>query len=102
MPDNGPVEPTVQYYDLATHDEACIFVLSETDGETPEDEDMFVTPLRRRPGSVVLLEDIDKGHARVLDRLLRVFDEGEIAGKKIQKLLYIVLVPLVSTYFLPI
>ncbi|MBH25789.1 MAG: hypothetical protein CMH57_15390 [Myxococcales bacterium] len=47
-----------------------------------EDEDMFVTPLRRRPGSVVLLEDIDKAHPRVLDRLLRVFNEGEISDTR--------------------
>lgn len=47
-----------------------------------EDEDMFVTPLRRRPSRVVLLEDIDKAHPRILGRLLRVFDEGEISDTR--------------------
>lgn len=47
-----------------------------------DDEDMFVTPLRRRPSSVVLLEDIDKAHPKVVERLLRVFDEGEIADTR--------------------
>ncbi len=47
-----------------------------------EDEDMLVTPLRRRPSSVVLLEDIDKAHPRVLERLLRLCDEGEITDTR--------------------
>ena len=47
-----------------------------------EDEDMFVTPLRRRPSMVVLLEDVDKAHPRILERLLRVFDEGEISDTR--------------------
>lgn len=47
-----------------------------------EDEDMLVTPLRRRPSCVVLLEDIDKAHPRILERLLRLFDEGEITDTR--------------------
>ncbi len=47
-----------------------------------EDEDMFVTPLRRRPSRVVLLDDIDKAHPRILERLLRVFIEGEISDTR--------------------
>ncbi len=43
-----------------------------------EDEDMFVTPLRRRPSSVVLLEDFDRAHPRIQDRMLRLISEGEI------------------------
>jgi ATP-dependent Clp protease ATP-binding subunit ClpC len=47
-----------------------------------EDEDMFVTPLRRRPSMVVLLEDVDKAHPRILERLARVFAEGEISDTR--------------------
>ncbi len=47
-----------------------------------EDQDMFVTPLRRRPSCLVLLEDIDKAHPRVLERFLRVFAEGEITDTR--------------------
>lgn len=47
-----------------------------------EDEDMFVSPLRRRPSRVVLLEDFDRAHPRVQDRILRVLDEGEIADTR--------------------
>ncbi len=47
-----------------------------------EDEDMFVTPLRRRPSCVFLMEDIDKAHPRIVERLIRVFDEGEISDTR--------------------
>ncbi len=47
-----------------------------------EDEDMFVTPLRRRPSRVVLLEDFDRAHPRIQDRILRVMEEGEIADTR--------------------
>ncbi len=43
-----------------------------------DDEDLFVTPLRRRPSSVVLLEDFDSAHERIQDRILRLIEEGEI------------------------
>jgi len=43
-----------------------------------EDEDILVTPLRRRPSSVVLLEDFDQAHRRIQERLLRLLEEGEI------------------------
>ncbi len=43
-----------------------------------EDEDILVTPLRRRPSSVVLLEDFDQAHPRIQERLLRLIEEGEI------------------------
>lgn len=47
-----------------------------------EDEDMLVTPLRRRPSSVILLEDFDRAHARIQERLLRLLEEGEIADTR--------------------
>lgn len=47
-----------------------------------EDEDMLVTPLRRRPSCLVLLEDFDRAHPRVQDRLLRLLEEGEIADTR--------------------
>lgn len=47
-----------------------------------EDADMLVTPLRRRPSSVVLLEDFDRAHPRIQDRLLRLIDEGELADTR--------------------
>ncbi|MHC4261273.1 MAG: ATP-dependent Clp protease ATP-binding subunit [Planctomycetota bacterium] len=34
--------------------------------------------VRRRPNSLVLLDEIDKAHPRVLDLLLQVFDEGRL------------------------
>lgn len=47
-----------------------------------EDEDMLVTPLRRRPSSVVLLEDLDRAHPRIQDRLLRLMSEGAITDTR--------------------
>ncbi len=47
-----------------------------------EDEDVFVTPLRRRPSSVVLLEDFDRAHPRIQDRVLRILDEGEVTDTR--------------------
>ncbi len=47
-----------------------------------EDEDMLVTPLRRRPSSVVLLEDFDRAHPRIQERLLRLIEEGEITDTR--------------------
>ena len=47
-----------------------------------EDEDFFVTPLRRRPSSVILLEDFDRAHPRIQERLFRVLEEGEIADTR--------------------
>jgi ATP-dependent Clp protease ATP-binding subunit ClpC len=47
-----------------------------------EDEDMLVTPLRRRPSSVVLLEDFDRAHPQIQDRILRLLREGEIADTR--------------------
>ena len=47
-----------------------------------EDEDVLVTPLRRRPSSVVLLEDFDRAHPRIQERMLRLLREGEIADTR--------------------
>jgi ATP-dependent Clp protease ATP-binding subunit ClpC len=47
-----------------------------------EDGDMLVTPLRRRPASVVLFEDFDRAHPRIQDRLLRLIEEGELADTR--------------------
>ncbi len=47
-----------------------------------EDEDVLVTPLRRRPSSVVLLEDFDRAHHRIQERMLRLLREGEIADTR--------------------
>ena len=47
-----------------------------------EDEDMLVTPLRRRPSCVVLLEDFDRAHPRIQERILRLLEEGEIADTR--------------------
>ena len=43
-----------------------------------QDEDALVTPLRRRPTSVVLLEDFDLAHPQVQDRFFALFEEGKI------------------------
>ncbi|RAL22770.1 hypothetical protein DL240_07675 [Lujinxingia litoralis] len=47
-----------------------------------EDADVLVTPLRRRPSSVVLLDDFDKAHPRIQERLLRVIAEGELVDTR--------------------
>ena len=47
-----------------------------------EDEDVLVTPLRRRPSSVVLLEDFDRAHPQIQERMLRLLREGEIADTR--------------------
>ncbi|MFT6397177.1 MAG: ATP-dependent Clp protease ATP-binding subunit ClpC [Bradymonadia bacterium] len=46
------------------------------------DEDALVTPLRRKPSRVVMLQDFPKAHPRVQDRLVRLFAEGEIADTR--------------------
>jgi ATP-dependent Clp protease ATP-binding subunit ClpC len=43
-----------------------------------DDEDILVTPLRRRPSSIVLLEDFDQAHPRIQERMLRFIEDGEI------------------------
>ncbi len=67
--------------DMTDYQEA--HALSRLIGSPPgyvgyEDADMLVTPLRRRPSSVVLLEDFDRAHPRIQDRLLRLIEEGEL------------------------
>lgn len=42
------------------------------------DEDALISPLRRRPGQVILLADFDRAHPNIRDRLLRMIDDGEI------------------------
>ena len=71
--------------DLSDFQEA--HALSRLIGSPPgyvgyEDADMLVTPLRRRPSSVVLLDDFDKAHPRIQDRLLRMMEEGELVDTR--------------------
>jgi ATP-dependent Clp protease ATP-binding subunit ClpC len=47
-----------------------------------QDEDALVSPLRRRPSSVVLMLDFDLAHPNVQERLIRVFDEGEMVDTR--------------------
>ena len=47
-----------------------------------EDADMLVTPLRKRPSSVVLLEDFDRAHPHIQDRLLRLIEEGQLGDSQ--------------------
>lgn len=47
-----------------------------------QDEDALVTPLRRRPSSVVLLEDFDLAHPQVQDRFFSLFEEGTITDTR--------------------
>lgn len=44
-----------------------------------QDEDLFVSPLRRQPSRVVLLEQFQTAHPRVQERIIRVLQEGEIS-----------------------
>lgn len=71
--------------DMTDYQEA--HALSRLIGSPPgyvgyEDVDMLVTPLRRRPSSVVLLEDFDRAHPRIQDRLLRLIEEGELGDTR--------------------
>ncbi len=71
--------------DMSDYQEA--HALSRLIGSPPgyvgyEDVDMLVTPLRRRPSSVVLLEDFDAAHPRIQERLLRFIEEGELADTR--------------------
>ena len=47
-----------------------------------QDEDALVTPLRRRPSSVVFLDGFNLAHPRVQERLIRLLDEGEISDTR--------------------
>jgi ATP-dependent Clp protease ATP-binding subunit ClpC len=46
------------------------------------DEDALVTPLRRSPSRLVLLQDFNRAHPRVQDRIFRMFEEGEVADTR--------------------
>ena len=51
-----------------------------------EEGGQFTEKIRRRPYSVVLLDEIEKAHPRIFDLLLPIFDEGAITdgqGRKI-------------------
>lgn len=47
-----------------------------------EDEDALVSPLRRRPSRVVLLQDFDRAHPRIQDRLMRLLHDGVISDTR--------------------
>jgi ATP-dependent Clp protease ATP-binding subunit ClpC len=47
-----------------------------------EDEGRLTFHLTRKPYSVVLLDEIEKAHARVFDLFLQVFDEGRLTDSK--------------------
>lgn len=71
--------------DMTDYQEA--HALSRLIGSPPgyvgyEDADMLVTPLRRRPSSVVLLEDFDRAHPRIQERMIRFIEEGELVDTR--------------------
>jgi ATP-dependent Clp protease ATP-binding subunit ClpC len=47
-----------------------------------DEEGQLTGRLRTRPYSVVLLDEIEKGHPRVFDMFLQVFDEGRLTDSK--------------------
>lgn len=47
-----------------------------------EDEDILVTPLRRRPASVVFLQDFDSAHPNIQQQLLRMIEDGQISDTR--------------------
>ena len=47
-----------------------------------QDEDALVTPLRRKPSCVVLLENFHLAHPRVQERIARIFSDGEITDTR--------------------
>ena len=68
-------------------DYAEVHSLSRLVGSPPgyvgyQDEDALVSPLRRRPSSVVLLKDFHLAHPRVQDRLIRLMTDGEITDTR--------------------
>lgn len=71
--------------DMTDYQEA--HALSRLIGSPPgyvgyEDADMLVTPLRRRPSSIVLLEDFDRAHPRIQERIIRFIEEGELVDTR--------------------
>lgn len=73
------------HLDLSDYQEA--HSISRLIGTAPgyvgyQDEDALVTPLRRRPASVVLLQAFHLAHPRVQERFLRLFAEGSIADMR--------------------
>jgi ATP-dependent Clp protease ATP-binding subunit ClpC len=78
----------VHRLDMSDYQEA--HSLSRLIGSPPgyvgyEDDDILVTPLRRRPSSVVILEDFDRAHPRIQQRMLRMMQEGEISDTRGQR-----------------
>ena len=47
-----------------------------------EEEGQLTGSLRRQPYSLVLLDEVEKAHPRVLDMFLQVFDEGRLTDAK--------------------
>lgn len=63
------------------------FNISKLIGSPPgyvghEDEGQLTGRLRRKPYSVVLLDEIEKAHPEILDIFLQVFDEGRLTDSK--------------------
>lgn len=78
----------VHRLDMSDYQEA--HSLSRLIGSPPgyvgyDDDDILVTPLRRRPSSVVILEDFDRAHPRIQQRMLRMMHEGEISDTRGQR-----------------
>ena len=53
---------------------------------TPGEEGLLTTPVRERPFSLILLDEFEKAHPKILNLFLQVFDEGHLTdglGRKV-------------------
>jgi len=53
---------------------------------SPGEEGLLTTPIRERPFSLILLDEIEKAHPNILNLFLQVFDEGHLTdglGRKV-------------------
>ncbi|MFX0132603.1 MAG: AAA family ATPase [Candidatus Hodarchaeota archaeon] len=78
-------EKAMHRFDMTEYHEA--HSLSKLIGSPPgyvgyEEEGQLTSKLRRKPFSVVLLDEIEKAHRDVLNLFLQVFDDGRITDSK--------------------
>jgi ATP-dependent Clp protease ATP-binding subunit ClpC len=53
---------------------------------SPEEEGLLTTPVRERPFSLLLLDEFEKAHPKILNLFLQIFDEGHLTdglGRKV-------------------
>jgi ATP-dependent Clp protease ATP-binding subunit ClpA len=46
----------------------------------------FITQVKRRPYSIVLLDEVEKAHADVFNVLLQILDDGRVTDNQVQRI----------------